>query len=203
MDLTLRFSAHPSEEVLEAYALKRLSEEHVAKVEGHLLVCEACQLTLADLDSFIAGMKAVSPQTGTAHPTPPSPIRRIPYWQPALAAAAVLAAVFFFWDSSGSRQVPATIILSSMRGSEIASPNGPANVPLDLSIASTQLDDRSGFRIDVVTGAGDPAWSGPVTRSADGKPLVRVDKRLPAGAYWVRLFSPENQLVQEYGLKLN
>ena len=199
MDLTLRFAAHPSEEVLEAYALKRLAEDHIPEVERHLLVCEACQHSLADLDTFIAAMKTVSPE---AVPAPVMRPRVWPRWQTALAAAAVLAGAFFVWESSGTRPVPATIILSSMRGSQVASPTGPANTPLELEIASTQLDDRDGFRIDLVTAEGAPVWSGAVTHSAAGKPVVRIDKRLSAGSYWVRLYSPENQLLQEYGLQL-
>jgi len=202
VDLTLRFSAHPSEEVLEAYALKRLAEDHIPEVESHLLVCEACQHSLADLDTFIAAMKTVSPETIPA-PLPVMRPRVWPRWQTALAAAALFVGAFFFWEASGTRPVPATIILSSMRGSQVASPTGPANVPLELEIASTQLDDRDGFRIDLVTAEGAPVWGGAVTRSAAGKPVARVDKRLAAGAYWVRLYSPDNQLLQEYGLRLN
>ena len=196
MDLTLSFSAHPSEDVLEAYALKRLPEPQIPGVEEHLLVCEACQHVLADLDVFIASIKSVSPQGAPVKAT------RFPLWRPALAAAAVLAIGVFFWWDSGASPVPATIILSSMRGSETVASTGPANVPLDLNIASTQVDSRD-FRIDVVTADGAQAWSGGLTRSADGGAVVRVDKKLAAGSYWVRLYGPDNRLLQEYGLRLN
>jgi hypothetical protein len=195
VDLSLRFSSHPSEEILEAYALHRLPEEQIPEVEMHLLACEACQRSLADVDGFIASLKAVSGGT-------PPLSKPFPYWQAALAAAVLLVGAFFLWDS-GASVVPATIVLTSLRGSETASQTGPANVPLELNIASSEVDDTAGFRIEVVTQAGEPAWSGPVTRSAEGKPLASVDKRLSAGPYWVRLYGPDDQLLQEYGLVLN
>lgn len=194
MDLTLRFSSHPSEEILEAYALHRLPEEQVPEVEMHLLACEACQHTLADLDTFIASVKAASAG-------PLASRKPFPYWPSALAAAVLLVGAFFLWDS-GARPVPATIVLTSLRAGEAAAQIGPANEPLELNIASSEVDGRAGFRIEVVTQAGERAWSGPVTRSAEGKALASVDKRLSAGSYWVRLYSPDNQLLQEYGLVL-
>ena len=202
MDLTLRFSAHPSEEVLEAYALKQLPEDQIPAVETHLLVCEACQHALADLDAFIASIKGLSPQTSTVRI---APVRSMLYRRltPALAAAAgLLLGAFWLWDS-GPRPESATVLLSSMRGRETGPATGPANVPLEVNIDSTQLEVRDGFRVELVTAAGRPAWSGPVIRSAEGKLLVRVEKGLSAGSYWVRLYSPDNQLVQEYGLRLH
>ena len=51
------WSRHPDEDVLEEYALNRLSEEVTAPLEEHLLVCDLCQaklLELARVDGFVA-----------------------------------------------------------------------------------------------------------------------------------------------------
>ena len=201
MDLTLRFASHPSEEVLEAYALKRLPEDQVSKVEMHLLACEACQHSLADLDSFIASMKSVPPQTRPLRiPLKSADPSRV--WKLAVAAC-VVAGALFMWTSGAPAPPAAVVVLSAMRGSETAPPTAPANVPLDVSIVSTAIDDRQGFQIEIVTASGDLAWSGPVTRSADGKFLARANKGFFAGSYWVRLYSPDRQLLQEFGLRLN
>src|SRR6185503_14060851 len=104
---------------------------------------------------------------------------------------------------SGTRPEPAKVLLSSMRGNETAVPTAPADAPLELNIDSIQLDGRAGFRIELVTAAGEARWSGPVIRSPEGKPLARVLKGLSTGSYWVRLYGPDNQLLQEYGLRVN
>jgi len=188
--------------MLEAYALKRLPEDQIPALENHLLVCEVCQHALTNLDAFIGSMKAVLPEAISQRAVPGA----IPSYRrllPGLAAAAMLVlGAFFLWEP-GVRQVPATIQLSSMRGSETAPPSAPANAPLDLNIDSRQLDGRAGFRIELVTAAGEARWSGPVIGSAEGKPMARVSKGLSTGSYWVRLYGPDNQLLQEYGLRVN
>jgi len=180
--------------------MKRLPEGQVAEVETHLLVCEPCQQTLADLDAFIGAIRTVSPVTSRGL----APRRPRPGWQWGLAAAAavVLAGLLYF-GNAGTTAIPATIVLSSLRGGEGAPTSAPANTPLDLKISSTQLAGRDGLRIEIVTESGRRQWTGPVTRSAEGTPLVRLSQRLSSGLYWVRLYSPENQLLQEYGLQVN
>ena len=49
--------AHPSEEVLEEYALGRLTGPELEQFEEHLLVCAQCQDGLAETDEFIVTMK--------------------------------------------------------------------------------------------------------------------------------------------------
>lgn len=199
MDLTLRFPAHPSEEVIEAYALKRLPQDQLAQIETHLLACETCQDILADLDVFISSMKAVAPEVAPVRILPQRGVR-FPRWQTALAAAAVVVtAVYLQWDS-GARPVPVTVPLSSERGIETAT--APAGPPLVLGLSSTQIDGRAGFRIEIVTADGSPAWKGAVASSAEGNPQVRLEEGLSRGTYWVRLYGPDDRLLQEYGLRL-
>lgn len=49
---------HPSEDLLELYALKRTSEPETVEVEEHLLICERCRTRLCELDQFLAAAKA-------------------------------------------------------------------------------------------------------------------------------------------------
>jgi Putative zinc-finger len=48
---------HISAEAVELYALGRLSDEEVAIVEEHLLVCEQCQQALALEDATIESIR--------------------------------------------------------------------------------------------------------------------------------------------------
>lgn len=203
VDLDFHFREHPSEDELEAYALRHLPEDRTAAVETHLLICERCQNSLAEIDAFIASMKAVTAELSAPRPRiiPPSgaPVR----WQIALGAlaAGLIAVGFFFWDPAPPT-TPATILLSAMRDGTTGAPSAAAGSPLNLEISSTQLDGRPGFRVEIVTHLGSTVWSSPVSQAKAGQAAARVDKRLPAGEYWVRLYGPDNRFLQEYGLQL-
>lgn len=205
MDPTLRFRAHPTENTLEAYALNRLSANQVADIETHLLVCEACQSKVVELDDYTRSMRAVLRE---APAVKTDVVRQNPFgrWAApwagvALAATALLAIGIYVWlpNAPGT---PVKVELSALRGIETGAAPAPAGVPLDLQIKTTRVDGRTGFRIEVVTSVGAPAWDGPLQNTAEGRPNVRIEKGLSAGSYWVRLYDPANQLLQEYGLHL-
>lgn len=44
------FQSHPSEDLLEEYAFRRLREEEIAPLEEHLIFCSGCQEALAEID---------------------------------------------------------------------------------------------------------------------------------------------------------
>ena len=50
---------HPSDEVIELYALGRLTESRAIPTEEHLLTCYDCQDRVADADAFASAMKEV------------------------------------------------------------------------------------------------------------------------------------------------
>jgi anti-sigma factor RsiW len=49
--------SHIDEEALENYSMGNLSTKAVARVEEHLLICEQCRLSLADIDAHVAAMR--------------------------------------------------------------------------------------------------------------------------------------------------
>ena len=56
---------HVSDEQLDQYALKRLTEAEVAALEEHLLICPECQDRLQHTDDFIEALRtAVSSGRG-------------------------------------------------------------------------------------------------------------------------------------------
>ena len=48
---------HIDDDDLEHYVLDRLTEERVAPIEEHLLVCEQCQDRLAQVDQRVQAMR--------------------------------------------------------------------------------------------------------------------------------------------------
>ena len=50
---------HVSDEQLDQYALKRLTEAEVAALEEHLLICPECQDRLQLTDDFIEALRDV------------------------------------------------------------------------------------------------------------------------------------------------
>lgn len=49
---------HPSDDDLELYALGRLTEPDLGRVEEHLLVCEECRVRLDEEDAFVKAVRA-------------------------------------------------------------------------------------------------------------------------------------------------
>jgi hypothetical protein len=49
--------SHINEEMLERYSLKQLSEEELAPLEEHLLICPSCQTRLDEADQYVQTMK--------------------------------------------------------------------------------------------------------------------------------------------------
>ncbi len=73
--LSLAMRPHPEDDVLELYALDRLTEADIAPVEEHLLVCQACRDRLVEWDAYVAAMRAAmtkAPEVGRLTPRPAS-----------------------------------------------------------------------------------------------------------------------------------
>jgi predicted nucleotide-binding protein with TIR-like domain len=49
---------HPEDDAIEEYAMNRLAEGDLPTLEAHLLVCQACQIRLTELDDLIAATRS-------------------------------------------------------------------------------------------------------------------------------------------------
>jgi len=67
--MNFSFDSHPSEDVLETYAMGKLSDQDSNPLEEHLLICLACQNRLEAVDEFIRVAKAA---TESMPPFPPN-----------------------------------------------------------------------------------------------------------------------------------
>jgi len=205
----LIFDSHPSEDFLEEYAFDRLSEPDCAAFEEHLLVCPRCQHNLRQTDEYIFLMKqgAMEWQSDKASRATAS---RSVVWRSSIAAVlgagAVTAALavaipHYSWQSSPSTS---PVELVALRGGE-----GPAmararsGAPIGIMIDTADLDNRHGLRVAVVDANGKPVWTGDAREPAAGTRIsARIDTRLRAGVYWIRLYSAGGELLREFGLRL-
>jgi anti-sigma factor RsiW len=204
--VVLRFVSHPSEDEWEEYALGRLPEKELARVEEHLLACASCQSTLEGVDSFIQSMRSASPHA--VEPPMFVPSRGIPKlerWIPfqpravmaALALGLVLASVFLV--RSRSELPVAFVTLASFRGEATAS--APLGRALNLEISQSDIPLEVSYTVEVVTQSGNSQWKGAPERTG-GKLIGRLPRGLGKGTYWVRLFGPRAELIREFGLRV-
>lgn len=211
---------HESDDQLELYALDRLSETEVIRIEEHLVVCEACRERLEQTAAFAFAMRDVLKQhPELLHESPPSGwlnwlgLNRVNagtrqfQWKPALAMAAMLtiavATGIYFSNTRASlalvSQVPvASLQLMSLRG-EIQTM--PAARELELTLTDAPAAGAP-FRMEMVDAAGAAQWTGIPQITATGL-TARIAKPFPPGAYFVRLYggSPRT-LLHEYGFRV-
>jgi hypothetical protein len=122
-----------------------------------------------------------------------------------LAAAflLVLAGATVFWRMQPVAMAPtATVKLIALRGGEGGLARAPSGRPLELVFNQGDLATDISYKAEVVNSAGFQMWAGSV-RSADQSLSIRVDRPLPAGAYWVRLYTSWGQLLREFGLSVS
>jgi hypothetical protein len=198
---------HPTPETLEEYSFQRLSEADTEGVEEHLLVCGECQCALAEIDEYIVLMKAA-----TARPKKPvvwygaarTRAAALPGWSYAtggiaLATAVVLAIALWPASSTGPAQ---SVELLALRGGEQTINHVRAGHPLDLKMDLSGLPEHATrYRVEVVTVAGVPDWSGEIG-DPESKAAVHLAQGLRSGMYWVRLFS-HDELLREFELRVD
>ncbi len=181
------FFVHLTTDTLEEYAFNRLSEAETEALEEHLLVCAACQASLAEVDEYIFLMKEAAAAYQPA--TSPKGATRSVWLKAALmgyaAAAIALAATVFL--ILASRPAPLTeeaspVPLIALRGPSMN--HARAGRPLDLTLDITGLTTARGlatggsttaadsiggglasstsYRVEVIDAAGKPVWSGQI-----------------------------------------
>ncbi|MEO5925424.1 MAG: hypothetical protein ABIR70_16505 [Bryobacteraceae bacterium] len=210
VDTSPFLTAHPSADILESYALGLLPQNQLAPVENHLFICHECQDALAATDDYVAAMKSA-----LAEPIPaPAPSRwaafagafrfsrPVPAFAVALAALSLSAILIQTYNPNLATKEAEVTLRSVRGGSANVEALGPANSWLTLKIESQHLRVDESFGARIVDASGKQQWEGTPQFSQDNGYVLHVEKALGAGTYWVRLYDPQRQLLQEYGLKL-
>jgi hypothetical protein len=200
-------SLHESDDLLELYALDRLSEPDVARVEEHLLACGACNERLDRVASFAfsvrevlhdnpAGAERIEPLWGIWA----SRFRAwwaLPSWGWRMAWGGVLicllGAGMVLFRGSNPVLPTATLQLTAVRGGLETAP--PA-LEYDLTLRDLPASPAT-LNVGVVDESGAPVWTG----STEGG-LVKVRRPLTSGVYFIRVFAADGSLLHEYGLRI-
>jgi len=193
LDWNRRLPPHPSDEILEEYALGRLPEERVVIVEEHLLICESCRDAIAETDRFVAALKSATRHKAPWWSAVPSHARSL-----APILVLFLLALAVVWKRPPETAAPFVVNLSSLRGSSPPAPT-PAGQPLRLTIDQPDLTPTNEYSVDVVDASGSSVWKG-VVSDVDGKLVTTLPRPLVRGVYWVRLYGSNSELLREFGL---
>lgn len=197
-------SSHPhvDEELLELYAMKKLTESELEPVEEHLLICEACQDRLTETENYIRTFRAAAEKL-MHEPAPETMWSR---WKrmfsmprfavvPALAGALAIA---IFLGMPRSNPELQTAELRALRADSTVTVE--AGRPVQLKLGAEGLNPQKQFRAELVSTSGATIWSGGTAWSS-GWLTATVDKKLQQGKYWVRLFERgDNKQISEYRL---
>ena len=207
MATQLTFGVHPAEDVLEEYAFDRLEEQQTGPLEEHLLMCPACQESLASIDEYILLMKQALLERASLPPARPPrfthAFRVAPAWTTVIGALAAAALVVFAVRWTEAPRIAVPVELVALRGGGAAMAKARAGDPLEIRLDVSDIASGAvgkTFRLEMVDAFGREVWSRRAT-SRSAKVIARVDRRLGAGIYWVRLYSDEGDLLREFGLQ--
>ena len=184
---------HLTEVAMELFSLDRLvSEESLATIEEHLLVCPHCQTKLEKMDTFHRAAKTslshLAPAGTDSGSSPPS--RQISNYAIAAAIAFVLIPAAFVLRRPA--QDTYFLELAATRAAKL--PDAPAGRPLNVHLLTNGLPNQS-LRATLVNAQGKELAGAPI----DPKTLLLPTPPLAAGVYFLRLFDePTGQLLSEF-----
>jgi len=199
---------HADEDTLERYSRGRLRGPDNDAFEEHLLVCERCQNALASMDSYLDAMRIASaeerrdPQSGKAPWI--ERLFQMPKlaWAFGLAAAAILILAGIGYPTLRRAPSPAVVVLEANRGAGgIDGIAAPARKPLELVLNLNGVTVLRTYRLQIVDAAGHAQFQSEVA-AQDGKLQATIRKGFQAGAYFVRLYGPNQDLLREYALRI-
>lgn len=204
METGFSLKNHPSEDLLEQYALGRLAEAQVAPLEEHLLLCSQCQTALTQADDYVQLMKHAMSQREAGEGQPKRKQWAFwtwpPVWVAAVAAACLMGVVYLRHAPAGPA---ATVLLNSLRGGQregSAANHAPSGKPLRLGVSVADLPVAESYRLEVVEQSGRQVWTGTARREG-GQVGAEVHAGLAKGLYWVRIYSP-SALLNEFALRV-
>lgn len=183
---------HETDDQLEQYALDRLPDADLPRLEEHLMTCAACRERLDEIGDFALGMHAAA--------TPKTEwlgwLRR-PAFSMALAFAALILVVGILSNGRVKFAPAVSLQLTAMRGEM------PFTVPareFDLTLSDGPREGGP-FRVEVVNAMGVSMWTG-LAESSPAGVRVMVMQRMTPGDYFVRLYTASGKMLREYGFRI-
>jgi len=196
---------HISEELFERYSMQQLSEEQMAPLEEHLLVCSLCQQRLNEVDEYIGAMKIaaqeISDKKTSVRELHAVPRRPLQWALPLTGGTLVTALLLFLYIGRSPGAPPSEIALTATRG---VSPNtaikARAHTALKITAEAQDIAPGSRLRLELADSDGKIVWRG-AGEIERGHIAAQVKPPLDAGLYWFRVYQ-NDRLQQEYGLQV-
>ena len=219
VEISQTSNTQPLEETPEESCFNRFADELATPIERHPLACESCQRLRNALDRYISLRKAEFDLAAAARSRMPTGNiwSRVhdawsrpsnPTWVIAVGSLSMIAVLSWAVVSvlTARRIEPAPpsapVALTAVRGGKnFAMTEAPAGRSLDLAIDLTDLPSSTAYRLEVVSAQGQRVWEAHEPASND-KLSARLPKGLNPGVYWVRLYSAQDELLREFGLRL-
>jgi hypothetical protein len=198
---------HLDENEVELYSMGEIPEGESARVEEHLLICSNCQQRVAQSDVYVAAMRFAAKSVRTEEATA-KVASKTHFWKEsgqrtrartagvvAMILAGASLAIYYPVHTRfrATKSQPFAVSLVANRG--IGMPQVPAARDLEIACDLTGLPHLSSYRLEVVSGAGQRI------RQMDTTGRAKIPA-LAQGAYFVRLYTPDGQLLREYGLQV-
>jgi hypothetical protein len=192
---------HANEEEIERYSMGAMPEGATAPFEEHLLICQPCQLRLAQTDVYVSAMRQASARLRTEPLKRRLPWLRFPRLVPALAglAVAVVAAGLWIGRPDLGQAHPFAVDLVATRGAAIEA-KAPAGRWLLLRLDLSNLPASSWYRLEMVDRFGKRVWQATVPAQG-AKAGFKVPGTQP-GIYFARVYGPPGELLREYGFEV-
>ncbi len=189
-------TAHLSEEILEEYRFRRLSEREIEALEEHLLICPQCCEALKKIDEFASAVRMYAARA-------PASAGRMT-WARGVGMGSVIAAAALGLTVATIR--PATHSVSATRVVQLVTFRGgdgqaaiPARADALVSLDLIDLTPDAVYRVEIVDAQGQRTWTGQ-SQASGGQLKIHLSSGLRPGAYWIRLYSTD-ELVREFGLR--
>jgi hypothetical protein len=196
-------SVHLNDEVLERYAMSRLSEAESESVEDHIATCAHCLDKLDEITAFVNGMRTALKDSGGEKEATEALRKRAPKWFQrwqatpvwagiALAAAGALVMV----NRPGDLSSPALVTLDGTRGtSTVVHGTGPFDFELFMPA------EGKSYHVELLDGSGDKRWESDVP-GTNGKLHAVIKQRVSAGQYYLHVTEPVSGSQHDYALRI-
>ena len=193
-------AAHLNDELLERYAMSRLSEAEFEAVEDHIATCVHCLDRLDQTTAFVDGMRTALKdhhQEEQEKTTWTGWLQRWggpPVWAgAALAAGAILLVV----NLPVTLPPPALVALDGTRGtSTVVHGTGP----FDFEVFMPAVGKN--YHVELLGSNGEKRWESDVPGS-NGKLHAVVKQRLSSGQYYLHVTEPVSGSQHDYAVRID
>ncbi len=189
-------SSHPEERDLENYALGRFPEAQVARLEEHLLVCEACRRQLELTDAYVRGMRQAGARIRRQAATSGGTVRLLRLVPVAAAVLILLGIAIALRPRRSVAVAPATVMLEAKGGGGVVA-QVPAGKPVLLKPGMEGLPSFPEYHLEILDRTAKRVWEGNFARLAGAS----VPEQ-PPGLYFVRLYSIPGAMLREYAMEV-